>query len=119
MLFGWVKKRGLSILVTFLFALMAVAVFPEIANAHGNADPIAISTDSTAYVDTGHVNEPSKTSSHCHSNSGQDCSTQIASLITSGILSKTTSFDVSVHFYTTLRTGWLLSFDPPPPRVLS
>ena len=119
MLIGWMKKRGLSILPAFLFTLMAVTVFPEIVNAHGNADPIAISPDSTAYVDTGHVTEPSRTNSHCHSDSGQDCSTQIAFLIASNILPKTTRFDVSVHFYITLRTGWLLSFDPPPPRVLS
>ncbi|PHQ99863.1 MAG: hypothetical protein COB39_01455 [Marinosulfonomonas sp.] len=119
MLIGWVRKRGLSILVTFLFALMSIAVFPEIANAHGNADRIAICAENAAYVDAGHVNEPSYACTHCHSNFGQDCSTQIAFLITSSILSKTASFDVSVRFYTNLRTGWLLSFDPPPPRVLS
>jgi|GEM_PF-3385037 len=119
MLIGWVKKRGLSILATFLFALMAIAVFPEIANAHGNADPIAISPDSMAYVDTGHVNEPPNTSSHCHSGSGQDCSTQIAFLIRTNISSNATSFDDSVPFYNTPSSGWLLSFDPPPPRVQS
>jgi len=119
MLIGWVKKRGLSILATLVIALIAIAVFPETSNAHGIPDPITISAENAAYVDTGHVNEPSYTGSHCHSSFGQDCSTQIAFLITSDTITNMASFYVSTPFYNTLSTGWLLSFDPPPPRVLS
>ena len=119
MLIGWVKKRGLSILATLVIALIAIAVFPETSNAHGIPDPITISAENAAYVDTGHVNEPSYTGSHCHSSFGQDCSTQIVFLITSGTLAINTSLDVSVPLYNPLSIGWSPSFDPPPPRVQS
>jgi len=120
-LIEWVKNRGLSIFATLVFALFAFAVFSKDANAHGNSDQVNIVPENAAYVDvdTGHVNDPSYASSHCHSISGQDCSTQFAFIITFGTLAKTTNFDVFVSFYRALRTDWLLSFDPPPPRVQS
>jgi len=119
MLIGWAKKRGLSILAILVFALLAVAMFPEVANAHGAPDLTTIVSENKTYVDTDLVNEPARASSHCHSAFGQDCSTQIAFLITSDTITNMASFYVSTPFYNTLSTGWLLSFDPPPPRVLS
>ncbi len=121
MLIGWVKLRGLTVLATFVFALLAIAVFPEIANAHGKANPTALSTENVAYenVDAGHVNEPTLASSHCHSSIGQDCSTQIGFLVASHILVGAVGYNVSTPVYSSLPTGWLLPFDPPPPRVLS
>ncbi len=119
MLIDRVYKRGLSILSTLVIALLAIAVFPETGNAHGTPDSIVISAENAEYVDAGYVNEPSYASNHCHSTSGQDCSTQIAFLIASGILATNISLDASVPLYDPLSTGWSLSFDPPPPRVLS
>jgi len=119
MLICWAKKRGLSILAIPLFALLAIAMFPEVANAHGAPDLTPVVSENKTYVDTDLAIDPARASSHCHSVSGQDCSTQIAFLITSGTITNMASFDVSTAFYNTLSTGLLLSFDPPPPRVLS
>lgn len=103
MLIDWAINRGLSILATLVFAF---AVVPESASAHGNANPIPSASENAAYVDldTDHVIGPSYTGSHCHSSSGQDCSTQFVFIITSDTLANTTNFDVFVSFYHTLRT---------------
>ena len=119
MLIGRMKLRGHTILATFVLAMLAIAMFPEIANAHGKANPMTLSTENTTNEDAGHVNKPTVTSSHCHSSIGQDCSTLIGFLVASHILFEAVGNKVSAPVYRSLRTGWLLLFDPPPPRALS
>ena len=119
MLIGGLGKHGLTVLATFVFAFMAFAVLPVAANAHGKAGLMLISAENAATIVIGPLEEPARASPHCHSSLGQDCSTLIAFLMTSGNLAKTAGFDVLSPVYNALRTGWLLPFDPPPPRVFS
>ena len=116
---GRFNKHCFSMLAAFVFALLAFTVFPAAANAHGVQNTTSKFTEKASYVDVSHVKKPSYANSHCHSDFGQDCSTQIAFLITSVALSTDTDFDVVIPIYNTSSTGWALSFDPPPPRVLS
>ncbi len=120
MLNGLRNGRGLSVLASLVLALIAIAVFPEAGNAHGIPGAATISSGHSSYPDAGQnaypASEPSYTNSHCHSNTSQDCSTQVAFLIPSVVLAYDASTGAIAPVISTLRNSWLLSFDPPPPR---
>ena len=114
---GRFYKHSFWTLATFVISLFAIAVFPEAGNAHGASDTITI--ENAATIDADHINEPMNANNHCHTKSGQDCSTQIAFLNTPDSLTIGTGFDVSTPICDSFNKGRSLSFDPPPPRVLS
>lgn len=114
---GWTNRGRLSFQAALAFILLVFAVFPETANAHGNS--FSITPEGAAHIDSGLSADASNAKSHCHSTPGQDCTTQAAFLNIASFSATTTHFDVSVPFYDTHGKNWLLSFDPPPPRIQS
>lgn len=119
MVISWVLKRGLFFQATLVFVLFAFAVFPEGAKAHGGLEATAQFSVVTGTIDTDYGGTPPQGSRHCHSITGQDCSTQVAFIDSSKPVVPATELDLSVPFFDMLSTDCLLSFDPPPPRVRS
>ncbi len=119
MVIGQVLGYRFFLRAAFVFVLFTFTVFPLSATAHEGMEPASLPSVNMVLFDTNFSDKPYPASRHCHSISGQDCSTQDSFVHPVEVSAPDTGINLPFNLSDMLNTGWTLAFDPPPPRVLS
>lgn len=102
--------------------LLVFTVLPGAAKAHGGTEAergfsLAAPPLTTDVLTVALGDHSDGKPAHCHV--GPECSIQATFVMPPDIAPHRAVFGKFIPFTGTKNTGWLLSFDPPPPRVLS